>query len=280
MMALVWAPFYFLKVFVMNLSKEELSLCQRALNELTSSRLKADGVIGPASKQVVSRFQQMSNIQPADGEINEPTYAVLKSHIDARFVRRAEIAQMARDVAIMPSMLLAIVDKESTGAGFLPDGRAVILFERHKFYQFTKAKYNEKQAEAWRAENSNVCFPVWTHDAYFGGAGEWDRFEAARSMEAEIAMLSTSWGLMQVMGFNYHVCGYDNVQDMVQDMTLNETLQMRAAINFICKQPNLYTAAKNRNFEGVARVYNGAGFKKNNYDVILAQLEAKNRNFN
>lgn len=269
-----------LKDFVMNLSREELALCQRALNELVGTRLKADGVVGPATKQVVLRFQQMSNISPFNGEINEQTYNVLKVHIDHRFIRKAEIAQMARDVSIMPSMLLAIVDKESTGAGFLFDGRAVILFERHKFYQFTKAKYNEQQAEAWRAENSNICFPVWTHDAYFGGAGEWDRFEIARSMEAEIAMLSTSWGLMQVMGFNFNVCGYDNVQDMVQDMTTNEKLQMRAAVNFICKQPNLYTAAKNRNFEGVARAYNGAGYKKNKYDTILAQLEAKNRIYN
>lgn len=263
----------------MNLPREELALCQRALNEQTSSRLKADGAIGPATKQVVMRFQQANGLS-ATGEIDEDTYAILKAHIDSRFIRREEIAQMARDVNIKPSMLLAITDKESVGAGFLFDARPVILFERHKFYQFTKAKYGVAQADKWKTENPNICFPVWSHDAYLGGVGEWDRFETARTYEAEIAMLSTSWGLMQVMGFNYNVCGYETVQDMVEDMMQNEHAQMKAAVNFICRQPNLYVAAKAMNFQGVALAYNGAGFRKNNYDVILQQLEAKNREYN
>lgn len=264
----------------MDLDREELALCQRALNELTQSRLKGDGVIGPATKQVVMKFQQMSNINPVTGLIDEQTYEVLKLHIDHRFVRRVEIAQMARDVGILPSMLLAIVDKESVGEGFLTDGRPVILFERHKFYQFTKAKYRTPTAEKWRQENPNICFPVWTQDAYHGGLREWDRFEQARTLEAEIAMLSTSWGLMQVMGFNYSVCGFDNVQDMVQAMMENEKNHVRAALQFIVRQPNLYNSAKQRNMQGVALAYNGAGYAKNKYDVILAQLEAKNRNYN
>lgn len=264
----------------MELSREELALCQRALNELTDSRLKADGVVGPATKQVVARLQQACAINPINGEIDGEVYEILKNHIDSRFIRRAEIADMARDVGIQPSMLLAIVDKESVGAGFLNDSRPVILFERHKFYQFTKAKYGTDTAEQWRAENPNICFPVWTQDAYRGGAGEWERFEIARTMEAEIAMLSTSWGLMQVMGFNFSICGYGAVQDMVQDMMTDERLQMRAAVNFICKQPNLYNAAKKLNFQGVALAYNGAGYRKNNYDVILQQLESKNRGYN
>lgn len=264
----------------MNLSSEEIALCQRALNELTQSRLRADGVVGPATNHVVLKFQQLNNITPKDGVINENTYSLLKAHIDQRFIRKSQIVQMARDIGVLPSMLLAIVDKESVGAGFLTNGRPVILFERHKFYQFTKAKHGETLAEKWRKENSNICFPVWTADAYIGGVGEWSRFEIARTMEAELAMLSTSWGLMQVMGFNFHVCGYETVQDMVEDMMNSEVQQMKAAVNFIRKQPNLYQAMKARNFEGVARAYNGAGYKKNNYDTKLAQLEAKNQSFN
>lgn len=264
----------------MQLPKEELQLCQRALNELCGAKLKADGMIGPATRQTVVRFQQQNNLPITNGDLDDTVYGLLKTHIDARFLRKADITQMARDVQILPSMLHAITDKESLSAGFLYDGRPVILFERHKFYNFTKAKYTQAQAEAWRKENENICFPVQTQDAYAGGAGEWDRFEIARTMEAEIAMLSTSWGLMQIMGFNFAVAGYATVQDMVQDMMKNEKLQMRAAVNFIIRQPSLYAAAKSRNFQGVALGYNGAGYRKNNYDVILGQLEAKNRIYN
>ena len=55
-----------------------------------------------------------------------------------------------------------------------------------------------------------------------GGLKEYDRLERARAIHREAADSSASWGLAQIMGFNYQVSGCKSVSEFVEMMTESE----------------------------------------------------------
>lgn len=61
--------------------------------------------------------------------------------------------------------------------------------------------------EKYVAGNENILYPSWRREHYYGGIREYERLEKAREIHKEAADASTSWGMFQVMGFNYVMCG-------------------------------------------------------------------------
>lgn len=263
----------------LNLSTEEISLCQRAIGEMAQLSISADGKFGPLSARALTTLQKSLGL-PQTGVIDQASYQALKAFIDLRYVRTNDIVQAALSASIPPSMLLAISEKESTGAGFLMDGTPTILFERTKFYEFVRNSLGFQQAQKWKTEFPDLCHTVWDKRYYKGGRGEWERLGRARRLNATCALLACSWGRWQVMGFNFNVCGYADVQTFVDDMHLSEHKQLQAVVNFIVNQPRLFAGMRARNFQTVARIYNGVAFAKNNYDTDLQKLEAGFRQYN
>src|SRR5215468_8375016 len=95
----------------------------------------------------------------------------------------------------------AVAEVESSGNGFLHDGRLRLLFEGHQFYKYTKGAFAES--------NPTLCFPKWTKefyckgDAETRGNGEFARLEEARKLDDKAALMSCSIGKFQIMGFNF-----------------------------------------------------------------------------
>ena len=50
----------------------------------------------------------------------------------------------------------------------------------------------------------------WTKSHYEGGMGEYERLKKALAIHEKAAACSASWGLFQIMGFNYAACGCKN----------------------------------------------------------------------
>lgn len=72
----------------------------------------------------------------------------------------------------------AVAEVESSGDGFLSDGRVKILFEGHKFYKYTNGAYAQS--------HPTICYKVWTKAHYAKGpnaaargAGELARLDEA-----------------------------------------------------------------------------------------------------
>lgn len=93
-------------------------------------------------------------------------------------------------------------------------------------------------------------------------------------LEPSAALQSASWGIGQVMGFNFKSVGFATVNDMVAAMVKDENAQLLAVANFI-KENNLAGALQRNNWVSFARGYNGPDFKKNEYDTRLAAAHAK-----
>jgi peptidoglycan hydrolase-like protein with peptidoglycan-binding domain len=168
---------------------------------------------------------------------------------------------VARLIGCDVAAVRAVVEIESSGSGFLSDGRPKILFEAQWFSEFTNGKFD--------TSNPDISSPRWNPRLYVGGVGEWARIEKAIKLDRPAALKSASWGLGQVMGFNFKPAGYTDVESFVKDMYLSEGKQLMAMFNFI-KSQKLDRFLVSKDWAGFARAYNGEGYRQNRYDEKLA----------
>lgn len=261
------------------LTQEDIKLAQRALNYLSGTTMKADGQIGPQSIKIIKEFQ-FANELDVTGALDDDTWGLLEGTINSRFLRRMDFVNKAKAMGVPPSMVLAVTDLESIGAGFFESGQCIILFERHKFYQYAKQRYGERQAEAWRKKYPNICHPVWDKTAYAGGVREWDRYMIAAGLDGLCAAFATSWGYYQIMGFNYSIAGFSEISDFVNAMNVSEHTQLEAFLNFVKNQPSLWNALKTRNYAAFSLGYNGKRYKENQYDTRLRAADMRYAQYN
>ena len=175
------------------------------------------------------------------------------------------VSANALDIEV--AMIKAVAKIEAPRGGFLKNGLPTILFEGHKFSRFTKGRYDKIEP--------TISYKKWTSKHYKGGAREYERFFVASALAYTSALLSTSWGKFQIMGFNYKQCNYDTVTAFVYDMQVSEGLQLLAFTAFIKGDKNMWGALREKNWAGFARRYNGSGYKKNKYDTKLARAYKK-----
>jgi ABC-type transport system substrate-binding protein len=152
-----------------------------------------------------------------------------------------------------------ILQVESGKSGFLPDRRPQILFERAVFHTRTKG--------AWDGSNPNVSAPTW--GGYSGGAAEYGRLAEAYALSADDALQSASWGIAQMMGFNFSPAGYQSASDFVQSSCASESAQLQAFVSFL-QHTGIATSLQAHDWVSVARKYNGGG----NVAVYSAKLQA------
>nr|WP_250714134.1 N-acetylmuramidase domain-containing protein [Bacteroides fragilis] len=76
--------------------------------------------------------------------------------------------------------------------------------------------------------------------------------------------------MFQVMGFNYVMCGYGSVDEMVKDMCTGEDKQLEAFARFI-KLAGLRPNLERKDWTGFAKRYNGSGYAQNQYDKKLEE---------
>jgi hypothetical protein len=167
-------------------------------------------------------------------------------------------ARLKVDVAT----LLAVCRVESRGKGFNPDGSPVILFEGHVFFRYTKGSFTETHPD--------LCYRQWTRK-YYGKTWqeEQDRFTRALRLDPVAALMSTSWGLFQLMGFNYALCGYRQVWDFADAMRDSEGKQLDAFVGYVI-HTGLDGPLRQKRWADFAVKYNGANFRANQYDTKLA----------
>lgn len=168
----------------------------------------------------------------------------------------------------------AFEEVESKGDGFLPDGHPVILFERHIMYRRTKSKYGFTRAEALVKQFPDLINPK--PGGYGKTSEQPSRLDrAAKLIDRECAIESASWGLFQIMGFQWEALGYPALQAFVNAMYRSEADQLEAFVRFIKINPHIHRALKAKDWAKVAAGYNGPSFKINAYDTKLAAAFAR-----
>ncbi len=159
----------------------------------------------------------------------------------------------------------AVVEVEAAGSGFFKDGRPKILFESRWFHKLTQGEYD--------ASHPDLSTSRWVRN-YYGGVREYERLSAAIELNREAALESASWGMFQILGINYKVSGFSQVDDFVKSMVDSEGEHLKAFVNFV-KGNRLDDELRDLRWGDFARGYNGPGYKQNRYDEKLADAFAK-----
>lgn len=155
--------------------------------------------------------------------------------------------------------LAAVLMVESSQGGFLADRRPVILYERHYFHRLTGGRFT--------ADHPDISSPDTGGYAWY--AKEYPRLEKALKLDRGAALRSCSWGAGQVMGDNFKLCGWADVETFVADMMASEDLQLQAMAAFM-KSRKLVEPLRAHDWAAVAKGYNGANYAKHKYDQRLA----------
>ena len=168
---------------------------------------------------------------------------------------RDEIAQRAVANRVQPPVLMAVIDIEAGGEGYISatDLRMKALFEAHLFSRFTDHKFD--------ASYPDVSSRSWNKALYgAGGAHQYDRIARAMKLDENAALQATSWGLGQVLGMNHQMVGFNTPQDMVLTLKQSEDAQFDAMLKF-CQKSGALRKLQGPvpDFVGFTEIYNGRG---------------------
>ena len=227
------------------------------------------GVFDDATEAAVSALQQRMGLV-VDGIYGPKTRtAHLLGQRPAKLLAQADLQAAADTLGVPLAAVQAVNRVESRGAGFLDDGRPVILYERHVFFRELEALGFD--ARALSSQYPNLCNSA--RGGYMGGSSEWTRLDLAASvtMHREAALRSASWGLFQIMGFHAQVLGFESAQAFAEAMSESEGQQLQAFVRFILADPALHKALKGAKWAEFARIYNGPAYRDNAYDLKLAR---------
>jgi len=175
----------------------------------------------------------------------------------------SDIADAAAALGTDRATVLALLEVEAAGDGFLPDGRPKLRFEAHHFSRLTEGRFD--------ADYPEVSAPTWDRNLYADdGAGEHDRLKRAMALNATAALKAASWGMPQLMGFNHDLCGFDRVDAFADEMRQSERRQLMAMIAYI-KARGLDRPLANHDWDAFAEEYNGPSYAVHNYHGRLAE---------
>lgn len=177
-----------------------------------------------------------------------------------------------------PAVVKAVIDVETGGRGsFAAPGKPIILFEGHVFWQRLKL-YGMTPMDYMRG-NEEILHQEWTRRYYRGGLKEYDRLERAVKIHRTAALESTSWGLFQIMGFNYGKCGCGDVLEFVDRMSESAKEQLLLWVRFM-QQEGLDECLRRHKWALFALRYNGRGYKANRYDKLIEKAYIRYKSSN
>lgn len=164
---------------------------------------------------------------------------------------KTAIKKVASENDLDVRFCLAVAQVESSFYAFLPNGYPIIRFEKHVFL---------KQI---RKIDINLL------DAAMSIKGtDYNAYTEARDINEEAAILSTSFGLYQIMGFNHKLVGYDTPKEFEEAMKASIENQVDAFIKFV-KANKLVKAINSTDYHAFAKAYNGPAYAQWGYHVKL-----------
>lgn len=156
----------------------------------------------------------------------------------------------------------AAAQVESSGRGFAADGRPIILFEPHVFSRLTGHRFDSTHGGVSYAKWGAKPYPATQKD-------RWDQLLYAARIDHAAAYQAASWGLFQIMGFNFQICGFASIDAFVAAMETDEREHLLAFVEYV-RGNRLDDELREHRWADFAARYNGPGYKTNAYDVKLA----------
>ena len=229
---------------------------------------------------------QRKNALVVDGIVGQKTWSVLLKreqelfNLEDKYLSEEDLLAFSQEYDVELAAVKAVNEVESTGRGFLLDGRPKILFEGHKFWK-ELSKRGVNPTSHVNDYTKNVLFKNATRKYYKGGSLEYSRLDKAAGMSdnpafREAALSSASWGAFQIMGYHAKDLGYPSIEYFVSDMYEHEREHLKAFGRFLAEN-NLIRHLKTKDWAKFAKGYNGSGYAANQYDIRMANAYERYR---
>ena len=221
---------------------------------------RPDGVVDPGGRTITMLSRRAAGPAPApratpapapSGGGGSPGRAGPGGLSEDLYVEAA--SQLGCEVAAIKAVVKTEVDIRGA---FDTSGRPTILFERHKFYKHTNGRFAQS--------NPDICNSV--QGGYGRFSEQYPKLDRAIMLDRPAALKSASWGAFQILGENHVQAGHSTVESFVAAMKHSVAAQLKAFVAFVRGDGRLLTALRTRNWATFARIYNGPGYAKNEYD--------------
>ena len=232
-----------------------------------------DGDFGKLTLDAVIGFQRSCGLV-ADGIVEKNTWTkLLDENEPKKYLSELDYIECSQLLGVDVAIIKAVKDVESGNIeGFFKSGHPTILFEGHIFWN--ELKKRNKKPELFVKGNEDILYPNWTKKYYSSEEGELNRLSKAMRIDKIAALSSASWGMFQIMGFNYKSCNCHDIDEFVAKMKSSYKEQLKLFLYFIINN-GLDKYLKNKDWAGFARKYNGPAYEQNQYDKKLENAYIK-----
>lgn len=187
-----------------------------------------------------------------------------------------DFKEVAEELGVEVAAIKAVVDIEAGRAheGFYQPGKPIINFDLTMYNKFAP-KHGVSLASARR--QAPVIFNR-PNTAKYGSyqAAQYARLDAARGINDDSALESCFWGMFQIGGFNYKLCGCETVQEFVEKMSRSERDQLELFAALI-KKCGMLEPLQKKQWLAFALKYNGPRAKSRGYHTRMAAAYARHK---
>lgn len=174
-----------------------------------------------------------------------------------------DFRRVANELQVEVAAIKAVVVIEAGKdmRGFWAPGVPVVNHDRSMWGKSKRLVTSKAKAPA------NATIPQGLNTPFARKA--WQRLINARKINIQQANLSTFWGMFQIGGFNYKLCGCTSIEQFVELMSYSELeqLELFAALITNCKYVQYL---RDKNWAAFARRYNGSSYARRGYHTKMA----------
>ena len=173
---------------------------------------------------------------------------------------------VAEELNVEVATIKAVVEIEAGKAmkGFWAPGIPVINFDRSMYLKYRSKADSKTGATGEKVPSGLTGYAL----------KEWTELINARKTNAQGANLGTFWGMFQIGGFNYKLCGCESVDEFVKRMAYSELEQLQLFALFITNT-GMVESLRKKDWSTFARKYNGPSYAKRGYHTKMAKAYAK-----
>ena len=228
----------------------------------------AGTLISLASCSAGAKTTDPDLISPADSAV-----IALADSIGAGYLpdilSEEDYADAARQLGIEVAALKAVVEVEAgrDQGGFVEPGMPIINFD---LTQFKRLAAKHKISLARYRKSHSIVFSPPNAKAHGGHQyAQHARLAKASEIDRKTAVYATYWGMFQIGGANWQLCGAESYEDFVDRMSRSERDQLELFAAFIEKCG--YTKyLRDKQWAAFARRYNGPAYRRHNYAGRMA----------
>ncbi|MDE6335712.1 MAG: N-acetylmuramidase family protein [Muribaculaceae bacterium] len=165
--------------------------------------------------------------------------------------------ELGVEIAVIKAVVL--IEAGNQMKGFWAPGVPVINFDKTMYSRFRSKTPSAAGAKGEKVPEGLTGYAL----------REWTQLINARKVNAQGANMGTFWGMFQIGGFNYKLCGCETVDEFVRRMADSELSQLELFAAFIIKG-GMVDDLRKKNWAAFARKYNGASYAKRGYHTKMA----------